>query len=119
MASMNYIIVEDDPDFAFLMQRYLDKIPNISHVGTFGGTTEAVLNIERQKPDIVFLDINISGLEGPEFMELIDHKPKIVVVSGHIEEIMKNYSIDYVDFVQKPPTVERLEEAVDKCRSNS
>ena len=118
MASITYIIVEDNPEFALLMKRYLDKISDITHIGTYGGTTEAVLNIERHKPDIVFLDINISGLKGPEFMELIDHRPKIVVVSGHIEEIMKNYTIEYVDFVQKPPTVERLQEAVDKCRSN-
>ena len=119
MASMSYIIVEDNPEFALLLKRYLDKIPDIAHVGTYAGITDAVMNIERHKPDIVFLDINISGLEGPEFMELIDHQPKIIVVSGHIEEIMKNYTIKYVDFVQKPPTLERLQEAVDKCRPTS
>ena len=116
MASMSYIIVEDDPDFAFLLQRYLDKIPDINHIGTYGGTTDAVMNIEKHKPDMVFLDINISGLDGPDFMELMDHQPKIIVVSGHVEEIMEKYEIEYVDFVQKPPTVERLQEAVDKCR---
>ena len=116
MASMSYIIVEDDPDFALLLQRYLDKIPDINHLGTYGGTTDAVMNIERHKPDLVFLDINISGLEGPEFMELMDHKPKIIVVSGHNEDIMKNYDLEYDDFVQKPPTLERLRVAVEKCR---
>ncbi len=113
---MTYIIVEDDQVFALLLQKYLDKIPDITHIGTYGGTTDAVMNIERHKPDMVFLDINISGLEGPEFMELLDHHPKIIVVSGHVEEVMQNYEMEYVDFVQKPPTVERLLEAVDKCR---
>lgn len=113
---MSYIIVEDDPDFAFLLKKYLEKIPDLEHLGTYGGTTDAVRNIERHKPDMVFLDINISGLEGPEFMELMDHQPKIIVVSGHIEEIMEKYEMEYVDFVQKPPTVERLKEAVEKCR---
>ena len=113
---MRYIIVEDNPEFALLLKKYLDKIPDLEHIGTYGGTTDAVLNIERHKPDILFLDINISGLEGPEFMELVDHQPKTIVVSGHIEDIMKNYDIEYVDFIQKPPTMERLQEAVDKCR---
>jgi len=116
MASLSYIIVEDNPEFALLLQKYLDKIPDIHHIGTYGGTTEAVMNIERHKPDILFLDINISGLEGPEFMELVEHQPKIIIVSGHVEEIMKNYEIEYADFVQKPPTAERLMKAVAKCR---
>lgn len=116
MASLSYVIVEDDPDFAFLLQKYLDKIPDLTYIGTYGGTTEAVMNIERHKPDMVLLDISISGLDGPDFIELMAHQPKIVVISGHVEEIMENYDIEYVDFIQKPPTVERLQEAVTKCR---
>lgn len=115
MADKSYIIVEDDPEFALLLQKYLDKIPGVRHLGTFGGTTDAVLNIERQKPDILFLDIQISGLEGPEFFDLLDFKPCVIVVSGYDEDIMQNYDIEYADFIQKPPTVDRLKEAIAKC----
>ena len=115
MADLNYIIVEDNPEFALLLKKYLDKLPGLSHQGTYGGTTDAVLNIERSKPDVLFLDINISGLEGPEFMDLLDHQPKVIVVSGHSEDIMNNYDIEYVDFIQKPPTLDRLQEAIMKC----
>ncbi len=116
MADLSYIIVEDNPEFALLLRKYLEKIDGVMHLGTYGGTTDAVLNIERQKPDILFLDITISGLEGPEFLDLVDHKPKVIVVSGHSEDIMNNYDVEFVDFIQKPPTLERLEEAIDKCR---
>ena len=115
MAEISCIIVEDDPEFALLMEKYLERIPEISHLGTFAGTTDAVLNIERKKPDILFLDIQISGLEGPEFMELLDFKPKVVIVSGYDESIMNNYEIEYVDFIQKPPSLPRLKEAIEKC----
>jgi two-component SAPR family response regulator len=116
MAELRYIIVEDNEEFAFLLQKYLEKIPDLQHLGTYGGTTDAVMNIERQKPDLLFLDINISGLQGPEFMDLLDYTPKVIVVSGHSEDIMNNYDIDYVDFIQKPPTIDRLKEAIEKCR---
>lgn len=115
MAGKSYIIVEDDPDFAILLEKILEKIPNTEHLGTHGGTMDAVLNIEKQHPDILFLDIQISGLEGPDFVNLLDYKPKVVVVSGYDEYIMDNYSIDYVDFIQKPPTLEALKSAMDKC----
>jgi two-component system LytT family response regulator len=116
MANLSYIVVEDNPEFALLLQKYLERIPDLTHLGTYGGTTDAVLNIERQKPDVLFLDINISGLEGPEFMELVDFKPKVIIVSGHSEDIMNNYDIEYVDFIQKPPTLDRLIDTIEKCR---
>ena len=115
MARKSYIIVEDDPEFALLLKKYLDKVPEVEYLGTYGGTTDAVLNIERSKPDILFLDIQISGLEGPEFLDLLDFKPSVIVVSGYDQEIMKNYDIEYVDFIQKPPSLDRLKEAIDRC----
>ena len=117
MARKSYIIVEDDPEFALLLKKYLDKVPEVEYLGTYGGTTDAVLNIERSKPDILFLDIQISGLEGPEFLDLLDFKPSVIVVSGYDQEIMKNYDIEYVDFIQKPPSLDRLKEAIDRCWS--
>ncbi len=116
MAELSYIIVEDDPEFALLLEKYLERIPDIKHLGTYSGTTDAVLNIERQKPNILFLDIQISGLDGPEFMELLDYKPNVIVVSGYDEDIMKNYDIEYIEFIQKPPSIDRLKEAIAKCR---
>ena len=115
MTEKRYIIVEDNPDFALILEKYLEMIPNLKHLGTFGGTTDAVLNIERQRPDLLFLDIEIMGLEGPEFYDLLEHKPQVIIVSGHDEEIMENYSIDYVDFIQKPATLDKLKEALAKC----
>jgi two-component SAPR family response regulator len=115
---LTFMIVEDNPEFALLLKSYLGKVPKLTHIGTYDGTTEAVLNIERQKPDIIFLDINISGLEGPEFVELLEHMPQVIVISGHPEEIMRNFSMSYADYIQKPPTVERLQAAVEKCRAN-
>ena len=116
MAELSYIIVEDEAEFALLLRKYLEKIPDTKHLGTFGGTTDAVLNIERLRPDVLFLDINISGLEGPEFIDLLEYQPRVIVVSGHAEEVMQNYDIEFVDFIQKPPTLDRLKEALAKCR---
>ncbi|MFT7233349.1 MAG: two-component system LytT family response regulator [Cyclobacteriaceae bacterium] len=116
MNSISCIIIEDEPEFMEILNFYLKKIPEVKVLGCYGDTVQATLEIERKKPDFIFLDINISGLEGPEFVELLDHQPKIIVLSGHSESFMKHYpEVSYVDFIQKPPTLERIKSAIQKC----
>ncbi|WP_258105193.1 LytTR family DNA-binding domain-containing protein [Marinoscillum sp. MHG1-6] len=117
MKPLKCIIVEDEPEFIEILQFLLSKIEGIEIVGAYGDTVNAAIQIEKRKPDFIFLDINISGLEGPEFVEVLDHKPKIIVISAHTEGFMKHYpEVPYVDFVQKPPTLQRLKEAIAKCQ---
>lgn len=115
---MNCIIIEDEPEFVEILNFHLQKIPEITVLGAFGDTVQAAIQIERKKPDIIFLDINISGLEGPEFVDLLTHQPKIIVISAHSETFMKHYpEVSYVDFIQKPPSLERIKEAIEKCKA--
>ena len=117
MKTLSCIIVEDEPEFIDILQFQLKKIENVEVIGAYGDTVSATINIEKKKPDFILLDINISGFEGPEFVEIIEHKPQIIVISGHTETFMKHYpEVHYVDFVQKPSTVDRLRTAIEKCR---
>lgn len=116
MANQRYIIVEDDKISAIFLKKILDGFPHLEHLGTFGGTTEAVVSIQKQKPDILFLDISISGLDGPEIIDLIEPTPKVVVVSSHPETKMQEYDIKYVDFIRKPISEELVASAIEKCK---
>lgn len=88
----------------------------IDFIGNCDNTLEAAKKIDLEKPDILLLDINISGLEGPEVLELSDHKPKTIVISSHPEEVMENYEVDYAHFIQKPlKNSEQLVNAIHKC----
>ena len=115
MATYTSIIVEDDEDFAELLEAYIMQLGNLTVLAKHGDTTKAALDIEKLKPDIVFLDVNISGLAGPEFMELVEHQPQIIVVSGHSPRIMEEYDLEITSFIQKPFTKDDLREAVEKC----
>lgn len=92
------------------------KVSEVELIGNCDNTLEAAKRIDMDKPDILLLDINISGLEGPEVLELSDHKPRTVVISSHPEEVMENYEVDYVSFIQKPlKNSEQLVNAIHKC----
>lgn len=115
---MNCIIIEDKKEFVEILCFQLNKINGINVVGVFGDTVQAAIQIEKKKPELVFLDINISGLEGPEFVDLLSYKPKIIVISAHSESFMKHYpEVSYIDFIQKPPTIEKIRAAVKKCKA--
>ena len=111
--SYRCIVVEDEVHHQELISFYLKKIGNVEVVGMFADTVNASIQIEKQKPDIVFLDINISGLEGPEFIDLLEYQPKIIMISAHSEEFMnQHYDILYEAYVQKPISLDKLEDAI-------
>lgn len=109
------IIVEDEKDYQEILIHYLNKTGSFEILGVYPDTVAATLAIERKKPEVIFLDINISGLEGPEFVELLDHQPKIIIVSGHSEDFMKaHYEVPYRAYIQKPVDAEKLRKAIEK-----
>jgi len=111
-----YLIIEDDPAFVEILKVISSKVPNAKLLGTCDNTLDAAKRIDLDKPDILLLDINISGLEGPEILEIADHKPKTIVISSHPEEVMENYEVEYEEFIQKPlKDSEQLINAINKC----
>jgi two-component system LytT family response regulator len=115
-AKYTCLIVEDDPAFVEILKIIVGKVKDVELLGTCDNTVEAAKRIDVNKPDILLLDINISGLEGPEVLEIADHKPKTIVISSHPKEVMDNYEVDYVSFIQKPlKNSDQLVTAIHKC----
>jgi len=113
---ITYLIIEDDPAFVEILKLVSSKVSEAHLIGTCDNTLDAAKRIDIDKPDILLLDINISGLEGPEILELADHKPKTIVISSHPEEVMENYEVDYVQYIQKPfKNSEQLINAMHRC----
>jgi two-component system LytT family response regulator len=97
------VIVEDDKGHQEILQYYLDRISSLEVIGIYSDTVKAVISIEKHRPDIIFLDINISGLQGPEFIELLEYQPKVIMVSAFPEDYMTdNFDIAYQAYIQKP-----------------
>ncbi|MEO9485693.1 MAG: response regulator [Ekhidna sp.] len=110
------LIIEDDPAFVEILKVVVSKVAEVELLGTCDNTLDAAKRIDLDKPDVLLLDINISGLEGPEVLELSDHKPKTVMISSHPEEVMENYEVEYVAFIQKPlRNSDQLVNAIHKC----
>lgn len=116
MSKYTCLIIEDDKAFSEILESIVEKVPEVKILGVSDNTVDAAKRLELEKPDILLLDVNISGLEGPEILEMTEHQPRTIVITSHGEEVMENYDIEYVEFIQKPlRSADQLVNAVYEC----
>ncbi|HHP7240762.1 MAG TPA: LytR/AlgR family response regulator transcription factor [Cyclobacteriaceae bacterium] len=90
------IAIDDDSLFLITLEAFIDKIPNVELLDKFESPVDGAQAIVKLKPDLVLLDYEMPYLNGFETLEMLDKKPKIMVISGHnsIPED-KEISVDY------------------------
>ena len=86
-ASLQVLVVEDDLDLLRLYKTMLSRWPMAPKVEACDNGIEALLAIERLKPDLMFIDLDIPGVDGFQMLGILDGKPgyadmTVVVVSG-------------------------------------
>ncbi|MCD9021278.1 response regulator [Cohnella silvisoli] len=118
---MRAILVDDEGLALRDLERQLTKIGGMEIVGTFSWAREALEQITRLKPDVVFLDIDmpeISGLEAAEQLQIIDATIDIVFVTAYEEYAIKAFDHAALDYVLKPIHSERLSRTVRRLQQH-
>src|ERR1700745_848565 len=111
------IVIDDEPAARRLMknllQEHIDVIEIIDEAGT---GKEAIEKIERLKPDLIFLDIQMPDLTGFEVIEQLNEKPNIIFTTAYEQYAIKAFENFSIDYLLKPIKEERLEQAINKLR---
>ncbi len=108
------IIVEDEELARKLLKSFLSGIENVELVAECENGFEGVKMINELKPDLVFLDIQMPKITGFELLELLEHKPHIIFATAYDQYALKAFEYNAVDYLLKPYSRDRLEEAVSK-----
>lgn len=108
------LIVEDEELARNLLQSYLKNHPDIEVIGECENGFDGVKTINEEKPDLVFLDIQMPKITGFEMLELLEHKPEIIFTTAYDQYALKAFDYNAVDYLLKPFAKERLLEAIDK-----
>ena len=110
------IIIDDDEQSATMLSFYLEKYcSDIDVVGYVHDFKEAIAFINKEKPDIIFLDIFLNNELGFEILDLISYKDfQIIFISGSSEYAVKMFQYHPVDYLLKPFDVKQLLKAVNK-----
>jgi len=107
------IIIEDNPAYVKVLENYIGRLEYLEIVGVYPDSIGAAMSIFRNNPDLIFLDVGISGLSGPEMLETIEVKPKTIVVSNHPQESIEFLGNHIDAFIQKPVKFETFKETVE------
>jgi two-component system LytT family response regulator len=111
---MKAIVVEDSRLAREGLVRMLAAFPEIEVVGQADHPDSALALIEATRPDVIFLDIHMPGATGFDLLAALDYLPRIVFTTAYSEYAIRSFDHNTVDYLLKPISHERLEQAVRK-----
>jgi DNA-binding LytR/AlgR family response regulator len=114
---MNCIIIDDEPYAQALIKEHVSAIPDVYILGVFFKPLEALKMIENTDVHIVFLDINMPGLNGLELAKLIPEHIRIIFTTAYAKYAVDSYAVNALDYLLKPISLEQVENAVSKAKA--
>jgi len=108
------IIVDDDEIDRLTVLSFAKKFPVLDILGVFESADDALPFIEKEKVDILFLDIDMPGLNGIEFRKQALEIPICIFITAHPEHAVESFQIETLDFIVKPLKLDRFAQTVSR-----
>jgi two-component system, LytTR family, response regulator len=117
--SIRTLIVDDEPLACDRIRMMLDGEPDVEIIAECRNGNAALRTIEKLKPDLVFLDIQMPELTGFEVLESLDpaRMPVVIFVTAYDQYALKAFEVSALDYLLKPFDRERFKRAFDRARS--
>ncbi len=110
------IIVDDEPLAVRLLESFVNKTPDLQLAGSFTDSVEAINVIKEQKPDLLFLDIQMPDMSGMELAHVVPAETKIIFTTAFKEYAYESYEVSALDFLLKPIRYNKFISSVEKAR---
>lgn len=110
------ILVDDEHLALAELHTMLKKHTDIEVVDTALNAREAAAKINEQKPQLIFLDINMPGKSGFDLLQELDEAPYVIFVTAYDQYAIKAFEVNALDYILKPMNADRLAEAIEKAR---
>src|SRR5688572_29601028 len=116
MLKYSCIIVEDEPLAAEVLTDYINQVPFLELKGVCADAIYAMEVLQREKVDLIFLDIHLPKLKGLEFLESLKNPPAVIITSAYNEYALQGFDLNVVDYLLKPIRFNRFLKAVNKLK---
>jgi DNA-binding LytR/AlgR family response regulator len=110
------IAVDDEPLALNLLVDYIGKIPFLQLVAACGDAFEAAKVLRENSADLVFIDIQMPGLTGLQFIQTLSTRPMVVIITAYKKFAHEGFELDVVDYLVKPVGLDRFMKACNKAR---
>lgn len=105
-------IIDDEHLAQEILEEYISKVYFLELKGTFMSPLEAAGPLEKDKPDLLFLDINMPELDGLSFIPMLNPKPMIILTTAYDQYALKAFELEVKDYLLKPFSFERFYKGV-------
>jgi two-component system LytT family response regulator len=112
------VIIDDELPAIHVLKRYIERLPNFELVGFETNPLVGIELVKREKPDVVFLDIQMDELNGIGVAEILGDCTKIVFCTAYSEFAVTSYELDAVDYLMKPIEFNRFVKATQRVSSS-
>jgi len=108
------IIIEDERLAQDVIKNHLQQSGRLTLVGTYRNAQEAREALEKEEVDLIFLDIQLPGMTGLDFLRSLTNPPLVVFTTSYPEYALESYEFNVIDYLLKPISYERFSKTIDK-----
>jgi DNA-binding LytR/AlgR family response regulator len=106
--------VEDEPLSAEILTDYVRQVPFLELRSVCADAIYAMELLQKEKIDLLFLDIHLPKLKGMEFLESLRNPPRVIIISAYKDYALQAFELNVVDYLLKPIRFSRFLKAVNK-----
>lgn len=111
---INAVIVEDQAPAQRILSRYIDTTAHIKVSKIFNNPSEAILYLNQNDVDVIFLDIHMPEMSGMALLSQLKRCPKIIFTTAYKEYAIESFEYNVVDYLLKPISYERFQKSIKK-----
>ena len=112
---MKCLAIDDEPLALSVLKDYIARVPYLELQGVYENPFEALQVFNRQSVDILFVDINMPGLSGLEFIKSLQSPPFVIFTTAYSQYAVDGFELDATDYLLKPFGFDRFLKAVNKA----
>ena len=118
MNAIRTLVVDDEKLARDRLAGFLAKVENVELIGQARDGVEALVMIEKDRPDLVFLDVQMPGMDGFEVLKALRAPtPHVIFATAYDEYAIRAFEVGAVDYLLKPFSRTRVSEAVGRVRA--